>query len=96
MPGHGGLSSGDSQAVGRQALEQPLPQSKAKVPSSGVGTGWGGGLEAGRVLELRVGARGAWPCASEANREPTAFTWAGISLTRLSQNGRGMAALEGA
>lgn len=82
--------------MGRQALEQPLPQSKAKVPSSGVGTGWGGGLEAGRVIVLRVGAPGAWPCASEASREPTAFTWAGIGLTRLSQNGHRMAAFEGA
>lgn len=54
VPGHGALPSGDSQALGRQALAQPLPQSKARVPSSGEGTGWCGGLEASSVKELRV------------------------------------------
>lgn len=34
--------------------EQPHPQSKAQAPSSGVGTGWRGGLEAGAVVELKV------------------------------------------
>lgn len=34
--------------------EQPHAQSKAQAPSSGVGTGWCGGLEAGAVIELKV------------------------------------------